>query len=83
MRGPNGRTAREAMIRGFFVADTTPAVQTKVLNMMLSAPEATADSAMNATFDPGRANSRYPDGPDSRHLRQPPVASRDAVCPLP
>src|ERR1035438_6163507 len=42
MGGPNGRAAREAMIRGFFVADTTPAVQTKVLNMMLGAPEATA-----------------------------------------
>jgi hypothetical protein len=40
--GPNGRAAREAMMRGFFVADTTSAVQTKVLNMMLGAPEATA-----------------------------------------
>jgi sigma-B regulation protein RsbQ len=52
MAGPNGRAAREAMIRRFFVAGTTPEVQTKVLNMMLGAPEATAVGAMNATWEP-------------------------------
>jgi len=38
MGGPNGRAAREAMVRGFFVAGTTPDVQTQVLKMMLGAP---------------------------------------------
>src|ERR1700685_4057302 len=39
------------MIGGFFSASTTPAVQTKILNMMLAAPEATAVGAMDATDD--------------------------------
>jgi pimeloyl-ACP methyl ester carboxylesterase len=46
--GPNGRSAREALVRGFFVAGTPATVQTKVLNMMLAAPEATAVGALNA-----------------------------------
>src|SRR5215475_7199840 len=29
MAGPNGRAAREAMVRSFFVGGTTPAVQSK------------------------------------------------------
>jgi sigma-B regulation protein RsbQ len=52
MAGPEGRKNRENMIRGMFSASTTPAMQTKILNMMLGAPEATAVGAMNATFDP-------------------------------
>ncbi len=52
MAGPNGRTVREAMIHSFFVAGTSPEVQTKVLNMMLAAPEATAVGAMNASREP-------------------------------
>lgn len=52
MAGPEGRKNREAMIRGMFSASTTPEMQTKILNMMLGAPEATAVGAMNATFDP-------------------------------
>jgi sigma-B regulation protein RsbQ len=51
MGGPNGRSAREQMVRSFFVAGTSPAVQTKVLDMMLGAPEATAVGAMNATWE--------------------------------
>jgi len=51
MGGPDGRKNREAMVRRFFVASTPPAVQRKVLAMMLGAPEATAVGAMNATFD--------------------------------
>jgi pimeloyl-ACP methyl ester carboxylesterase len=53
MAGPGGRQARESMIRGMFSASTTPAVQTKILDMMLAAPEATAVGAMTATFDAG------------------------------
>jgi len=52
MTGPDGRKNREAMIRGMFSASTTPAEQTKILNMMLAPPESTAVGAMNATFDP-------------------------------
>src|SRR5580700_9616790 len=36
MGGPGGRTIRETMIRGFFSASTTPAMQTKILDMMLA-----------------------------------------------
>jgi pimeloyl-ACP methyl ester carboxylesterase len=50
MAGPDGRKNRETMIRGFFSVSTTTAIQTKILNMMLGAPEATAVGAMNATF---------------------------------
>src|SRR5271155_1525183 len=52
MSGPDGRKNRETMIRGMFSASTTPANQTKILDMMLAAPESTAVGAMNATFDP-------------------------------
>jgi pimeloyl-ACP methyl ester carboxylesterase len=51
MSGPDGRKNREAMIRGMFSASTTPANETKILNMMLAAPESTAVGAMKATFD--------------------------------
>jgi len=52
MSGAEGKKNREAMIRGMFSASTTPANQTKILDMMLAAPESTAVGAMNATFDP-------------------------------
>jgi pimeloyl-ACP methyl ester carboxylesterase len=52
MAGPNGPTNRQAMIRGFFSASTTPALQTKILDMMMAAPEATAVGAMDATDEP-------------------------------
>ena len=50
--GPEGRAAREGMIRSMFIAETPAALQEKILAMMLAAPEATAVGAMNATFDP-------------------------------
>jgi (4-O-methyl)-D-glucuronate---lignin esterase len=52
MSGPDGKKNREIMIRGMFSTSTTPANQTKILDMMLAAPESTAVGAMNATFDP-------------------------------
>jgi pimeloyl-ACP methyl ester carboxylesterase len=52
LTGPEGRTAREGMIRSMFIAETPPPLQEKVLKMMLGAPEATAVGAMNAMFDP-------------------------------
>jgi pimeloyl-ACP methyl ester carboxylesterase len=52
LTGPEGRTAREGMIRSMFIAETPPALQEKILTMMLAAPEATAIGAMNAMFDP-------------------------------
>jgi pimeloyl-ACP methyl ester carboxylesterase len=51
MGGPDGRKARETMIRGLFSASTTPAMQQHILSMMLAPPEATAVGAMNATLD--------------------------------
>jgi pimeloyl-ACP methyl ester carboxylesterase len=57
MGGPDGPRNRENMVRGMFSTSTTPAMQTKILNMMLGAPEATAVGAMNATFEPaGQTN---------------------------
>ena len=52
MSGPNGKQAREQMIRGMFSGSTTPDMQKHILSMMLGAPEATASGAMMATFDP-------------------------------
>ena len=52
LTGPEGRTAREGMIRSMFIAETPAALQEKILAMMLGASEATAVGAMNAVFDP-------------------------------
>ena len=52
LTGPEGRAAREGMIRSMFIAETPAALQEKILAMMLGAPEATAVGAMNAMFDP-------------------------------
>jgi len=52
LTGPEGRAARENMIRSMFIAETPPALQDHILKMMLAAPEATAVGAMNAMFDP-------------------------------
>lgn len=52
MGGEQGRKNRENMVRGMFSASTTAAMQTRILDMMLGAPEATAVGAMNATFEP-------------------------------
>jgi len=43
---------RESMIRGMFVPSTPPALQQHILSMMLAAPEATANGAGRAMFDP-------------------------------
>src|SRR5207249_2256437 len=48
--GPDGKKARETMIRGMFSSATTPAMQTHILSMMLGAPEQTATGAMIAMF---------------------------------
>ena len=52
MTGPEGLKAREGMIRGMFVATTPEPLQKHILAMMLGAPEATANGAMAAVFDP-------------------------------
>ena len=52
MTGPEGRKARENMIKGMFGPSTSTAEQDHILKMMLAAPEATASGAMMATFDP-------------------------------
>lgn len=63
MAGPAGRQNREAMVRSFFSVSTTPAMQTKILNMMLGAPEATAVGAMNASRDPAGQTADIPKAP--------------------
>src|SRR5688572_7174791 len=52
LTGPEGRAAREGMIRSMFIAETPASLQDHILKMMLAAPEATAVGAMNAMFDP-------------------------------
>ena len=52
LTGPEGRAAREGMIRSMFIAETPAALQEHILKMMLAPPEATAVGAMNAMFDP-------------------------------
>jgi pimeloyl-ACP methyl ester carboxylesterase len=52
LAGPDGLKAREGMIRGMFTPDTPPALQQKILKMMLKAPEATAEGAMRSIMDP-------------------------------
>lgn len=80
MGGPDGRKNREAMVRRFFVASTSPAVQTKVLAMMLGAPEATAVGAMNATADPAGQTEAIPAVPLLGIYAEPGgIASRDTV----
>ena len=49
-RSPAG-AGRENMIRGMFSAITTPVLQQHILKMMMGAPQATADGAMQATWD--------------------------------
>jgi pimeloyl-ACP methyl ester carboxylesterase len=49
--GPEGRKAREAMVRGMFSASTTPAMQSHILNMMLGTSEATAVGSLKATWE--------------------------------
>jgi len=52
LTGPDGLKAREGMIRGMFTPNTPPALQEKILAMMLKAPEATAEGAMRSILDP-------------------------------
>jgi sigma-B regulation protein RsbQ len=80
MGGPNSRQYREAMARRFFLPTTPPAVRQKVLDIMLSAPEATAVGAMNASIDPSGRTTDVPDVPTIGVYAEPnPIASRDAV----
>jgi len=51
MAGDDGPKNREAMVRGMFSASTTPALQARIMKMMMAAPEATAVGALDATFD--------------------------------
>jgi pimeloyl-ACP methyl ester carboxylesterase len=49
--GPEGKKARESMVRGMFSASTTPAMQSHILNMMLGTSEATAVGSLKATWE--------------------------------
>jgi pimeloyl-ACP methyl ester carboxylesterase len=50
--GPDGRQARERFVRSMFSAATTQPMQTRIVSMMMAAPEATAMGALKATADP-------------------------------
>jgi pimeloyl-ACP methyl ester carboxylesterase len=52
MSGPEGRQVRERFIRGMFSDATTPEMQSRIMSMMMAAPEATALGAFNAVMDP-------------------------------
>ena len=52
MVGAEGLKARDGMIRGMFTPQTPVPLQKQILSMMLGAPEATANGAMAAIFDP-------------------------------
>lgn len=80
MGGPEGRKNRESMIRGFFSVSTTPSMQTKILNMMLGALEATAVGAINAMFDPAGYTADVPNIPVLGIYADPsPLATRESV----
>jgi pimeloyl-ACP methyl ester carboxylesterase len=49
--GPEGKKARESMVRGMFSASTTPAMRNHILNMMLGTSEATAVGSLKATWE--------------------------------
>ena len=51
--GPEGRKARENMIRGMFTPKTPAALQQRILDMMLKAPESTASGAFGWILEPG------------------------------
>jgi len=61
--GDEGRANRDRMVRGMFSTATTPRLQTKILNMMLAAPESTAAGAMEAMFEPSAWNDATLDLP--------------------
>jgi pimeloyl-ACP methyl ester carboxylesterase len=50
--GKDGLKGRETMIRSMFSSATTPALQSRILKMMLTPPEATARGAMSSMADP-------------------------------
>jgi pimeloyl-ACP methyl ester carboxylesterase len=52
LAGKEGLKGRETMIRGMFSAATSPELQSRILKMMLRAPESTAEGAMGAMADP-------------------------------
>jgi pimeloyl-ACP methyl ester carboxylesterase len=80
MGGPGGPKNRENMVRGMFSTSTTPAMQTKILNMMLGAPEATAVGAMNATFEPaGQTNDALTMPALGIYADRSRIASRESV----
>jgi sigma-B regulation protein RsbQ len=79
MGGPGGRTVREAMIGGFFNTASTPAIQGKVRNMMLSAAEATAVGAMIATREPAGQTTEIPNVPILGVYAGRPLATKEIV----
>jgi pimeloyl-ACP methyl ester carboxylesterase len=63
MSGPAGRRNRETMVGSFFNTASTPAIQAKVKEMMLSSPETTAVGAMIASREPAGQTTGIPNVP--------------------
>jgi pimeloyl-ACP methyl ester carboxylesterase len=79
MGGPDGRKSRETMIGGFFNTASTQAIQAKVRNMMLSAPEATAVGAMIASREPAGQTTEIPNVPILGVYAGRPLATKEIV----
>jgi len=63
MAGPEGLKQREAMIKGMFTPQTPKPLQDHIMAMMMHPPEATANGAMNAMFDPTIQRTAVIDAP--------------------
>ncbi len=79
MSGPAGLRNRETMVGSFFNTASTPAIQTKVKNMMLAAPEATAVGAMIASREPAGQTTEIPDVPILGVYAGRPLAPKEVV----
>jgi pimeloyl-ACP methyl ester carboxylesterase len=79
MIGPEGRSARENMVRSMFGPATTPQLQQHIMKMMLGTKEATADGAMRATWDPSWVKNDPITVPALAVYAARPLASRETI----
>jgi pimeloyl-ACP methyl ester carboxylesterase len=79
MVGPEGLQARERMVRGMFGPATTPPLQAHIFKMMLGTRDATADGAMQATWDPAWVKNDPITVPVLGVYAARPLASREAI----
>jgi pimeloyl-ACP methyl ester carboxylesterase len=79
------REMREGMIRGMFVSETPADLQAHILAMMLGTPDATANGAAAAMFDPAIRTADVIDAPAlavvAGTAQLPDVAATKAIVP--